>query len=338
MIQTDEASVSSQRGTAEAPAGALRSEEPVFISRSPTIRELRSRISLIARSEASVLITGESGSGKEIIARLIHHSGPRVTYPFVAVNCAAMPKEVVDNELFGHEREAFTGATSKRCGCFEMADRGTLFLDEIAEMHAQSQAKLLRAIESKSFRRLGGKDEVHVDVRITAATNRDVGSAIKSGELREDLYYRLSVIELHLPALRERREDIPLLAEYYLGLFAQKYNMPRKSFTAESMEVLAAYDWPGNVRELKNMMERTVLVCPHDEVERRCLPERLLPPSTQGGTHVQIPVGVTLEEGSNMLIAQTLSAVGGNKSRAARILGISRKALYNKLRSSIAHS
>ena len=155
MIQTDEASVSLQRATAEPPAGGARIEEPVFISQSPAIKELRSRISLVARSEASVLITGESGSGKEIIARLIHFGGPRISHPFVAVNCAAMPREVVDNELFGHEREAFTGATSKRCGCFEMAEGGTLFLDEIAEMHVQSQAKLLRAIESKSFRRLG---------------------------------------------------------------------------------------------------------------------------------------------------------------------------------------
>ncbi|HXX63329.1 MAG TPA: sigma-54 dependent transcriptional regulator [Bacteroidota bacterium] len=332
MIQTDEASVSLQRATAEPPAGGARIEEPVFISQSPAIKELRSRISLVARSEASVLITGESGSGKEIIARLIHFGGPRISHPFVAVNCAAMPREVVDNELFGHEREAFTGATSKRCGCFEMAEGGTLFLDEIAEMHVQSQAKLLRAIESKSFRRLGGKDEVSVDVRVTAATNRDVAAAIKSGELREDLYYRLSVIELHLPALRERREDIPLLAEYYLDYFARKYNMPRKSFTSESMDALSAYDWPGNVREFKNMMERTVLVCPHDEVERRCLPERLLSSASHSGAHVQIPVGVTLEEGSNMLITKTLAAVGGNKARAARILGISRKALYNKLR------
>jgi len=333
MMQTDEAAVFLQRGPAAAPAGGSRAEEPVFISKSETIRELRSRISLVARSEASVLITGESGTGKEVIARLIHYSGPRVENAFIAVNCAAMPRDVVDNELFGHEREAFTGATSKRSGCFEMADRGTLFLDEVAEMHPQSQAKLLRAIESKSFRRLGGKDEVHVDVRITAATNRDVTSSIKGGDLREDLYYRLSVIELHIPPLRERREDIPLLADYYFDSFSRKYGTRRKAFSGASTEILMAYDWPGNVREFKNMMERTVLVCPDGEVEPRYLPDRVLAVSSRRTSMVEVPVGTTLEEAGRIIILQTLASAGGNKSRAARILGISRKALYDKLRS-----
>ena len=332
-MQTDEAAVSLQKGTDAAAAGGAVTEGPVFISRSDAIRELRSRISLVARSEASVLITGESGTGKEVIARLIHYSGPRGENAFIAVNCAAMPRDVVDNELFGHEREAFTGATSKRSGCFEMADRGTLFLDEIAEMHPQSQAKLLRAIESKSFRRLGGKDEVHVDVRITAATNRDVTASIKGGNLREDLYYRLCVIELHIPPLRERREDIPLLAEYYFDSFARKYGGPRKQFTGGSMEILMGYDWPGNVREFKNMMERTVLVCPEGEVEARFLPERVLAVSTRRTSVVEVPVGTTLEEAGRIIILQTLASAGGNKSRAAKILGISRKALYDRLRS-----
>jgi two-component system NtrC family response regulator len=333
MMQTDEAAVSLQRWKVAAPAGGNRAEEPVFVSQSETIKELRSRISLVARSEASVLITGESGTGKEVIARLIHYSGPRVENAFIAVNCAAMPRDVVDNELFGHEREAFTGATSKRSGCFEMADRGTLFLDEIAEMHPQSQAKLLRAIESKSFRRLGGKDEVHVDVRITAATNRDVTASIRGGDLREDLYYRLSVIELHIPPLRERREDIPLLAEYYFDSFALKYGSRQKKFSAGSMEILMGYDWPGNVREFKNMMERTVLVCPGEEVEPRFLPERVLAVSSRRSNVVEVPVGTTLDEAGRMIILQTLAAAGGNKSRAAKILGISRKALYDRLRS-----
>jgi DNA-binding NtrC family response regulator len=333
MMQTDETAVSLRNGPPGMPAGGTRAEEPVFISRSETVRELRSRVSLVARSEASVLITGESGTGKEVIARLIHYSGPRVEHAFIAVNCAAMPRDVVDNELFGHEREAFTGATSKRSGCFEMADRGTLFLDEIAEMHPQSQAKLLRAIESKSFRRLGGKDEVHVDVRITAATNRDVAASIREGDLREDLYYRLSVIELHIPPLRERREDIPLLAEYYFDLFARKYGAQRKEFSPGSMEILMAYDWPGNVREFRNMMERTVLVCPGEEVEPRFLPERVLAVSSRRNNVVEVPVGMTLDEAGRMIILQTLAATGGNKSRAAKMLGISRKALYDRLRS-----
>ena len=333
MTHTDEAAVSLQRGTVAAPAGNTRAEEPVFISKSETIRELRSRIALVARSEASVLITGESGTGKEVIARLIHYSGPRVENAFIAVNCAAMPRDVVDNELFGHEKEAFTGATSKRSGCFEMADRGTLFLDEIAEMHPASQAKLLRAIESKAFRRLGGKDEVRVDVRITAATNRDVTSSIRGGDLREDLYYRLSVIELHIPPLRERREDIPLLAEHYFDAFARKYGTARKQFNSLSMDILTGYDWPGNVREFKNMMERTVLVCPQEEVEPRFLPERVLAASTRRTNVVEIPVGTSLDEAGRMIILQTLASAGGNKSRAAKMLGISRKALYDRLRS-----
>jgi len=327
MVQTDESTVARQ----EVPAVASRPDVPVFISKSDSIREIRSRIDLVARSEASVLITGESGSGKEVIARLIHHSGPRFDNPFIAINCAAMPKDVIDNELFGHEREAFTGAASKKAGCFELAHRGTLFLDEIAEMHPQSQAKLLRAIEAKSFRRLGGKEEVHVDVRIVAATNRDVHSAMQSGELRVDLYYRLNVIELHLPPLRERLEDIPLLADYFFKVFADKYETPLKQFTPGAVERLMAYPWPGNVREFKNLMERTVLVCPEVEVDELHLPGRIAS-GTPSSSLLQIPLGTTLEECTRMLIVRTLASCDGNKSRTARVLGMSRKALYDRLR------
>jgi two-component system response regulator HydG len=309
-----------------------RSADPVFVSNSPSIRDIRSRIALVARSEAAVLITGESGSGKEVIARMIHHQGHRISRPFVAINCAAMPKYVIDNELFGHEREAFTGASSKKAGCFELAHGGTLFLDEIAEMHPQSQAKLLRAIETKSFRRLGGKEEVHVDVRIVAATNRDVHQAMKTGELREDLYYRLSVIELHLPPLRERPEDIPLLADHFLRLFQDKYATAPKQLTPQAMDALIAYHWPGNVREFKNLMERTVLVCPESTVDAHDLPPRVT--GSQGANaEVRIPIGTTLEESARMLIVRTLNACGGNKSLAAKTLGMSRKSLYDRLRS-----
>jgi DNA-binding NtrC family response regulator len=313
-------------------AGVQSPEMQPLISASPAIDEIRSRIGLIARSEASVLITGESGSGKEVVARMIHRAGQRARYPFVAVNCAAMPREVIDNELFGHEREAFTGAASKRAGCFELAHRGTLFLDEITEMPPQSQAKLLRAIESKSFRRLGGKEEVSVDVRIVAATNRDVRHALKGGDLREDLYYRLSVIELHVPPLRDRKEDIPLLAGHFFRIFAEKYGSAQKQFSPQALEALQSYPWPGNIRELKNLVERTVLVCPDLNVDASHLPERFVARQVQEDA-LRIPLGTSLEECSRLLILRTLDLCDGNKSKAAAILGISRKALYDRLRS-----
>jgi DNA-binding NtrC family response regulator len=243
-----------------------------------------------------------------------------------------MPREVIDNELFGHEREAFTGAASKRAGCFELAHRGTLFLDEITEMPPQSQAKLLRAIESKSFRRLGGKEEVSVDVRIVAATNRDVRHALKGGDLREDLYYRLSVIELHVPPLRDRKEDIPLLAGHFFRIFAEKYGSAQKQFSPQALEALQSYPWPGNIRELKNLVERTVLVCPDLNVDASHLPERFVARQVQEDA-LRIPLGTSLEECSRLLILRTLDLCDGNKSKAAAILGISRKALYDRLRS-----
>jgi DNA-binding NtrC family response regulator len=328
----DDPRVVSDRVSGAVSARQPDTTEPMFVSQSQTIRDIRSRIALVGRSEASVLITGESGSGKEVIARLIHQQGARINRPFVAINCAAMPKDVIDNELFGHEREAFTGASSKKAGCFELAHGGTLFLDEIAEMHPQSQAKLLRAIETKTFRRLGGKEEVHVDVRIVAATNRDVQQAMKSGELREDLYYRLSVIELHLPPLRERREDIPLLAAHFLRMFQEKYSTPEKALTPKAVEALIAYHWPGNVREFKNLMERTVLVCPEDTIDVHHLPAQVS--KTQDpAAEIRITVGTTLDEAARMLIVRTLSACSGNKSLAAKTLGMSRKALYDRLKS-----
>jgi DNA-binding NtrC family response regulator len=320
------------RGTEALAIDAGPPVEQLLISVSPAIEGIRSRVALIARSEASALITGESGSGKEVVARMIHQAGLRAREPFVAVNCAAMPREVIDNELFGHEREAFTGASSKRAGCFELAHRGTLFLDEITEMPPASQAKLLRAIETKSFRRLGGRQEISVDVRIVAATNQDVHIAMKSGDLRDDLYYRLSVIELHVPPLRERKEDIPLLAEHFFRVFSEKYSSPKKTFSKDALEVLQAYPWPGNVRELKNLVERTVLVCPEETVRRSHLPDRFIARRTNEDV-LHIPVGTTLEETQRLLVLRTLAMCDGNKSKAASVLGISRKSLYERLRS-----
>jgi DNA-binding NtrC family response regulator len=304
--------------------------ETSLVGQSPAICGIRSAINLVAKSQTPVLITGESGTGKEVIARLIHLQSNRMDKPLVAVNCAALPRDVIENELFGHERGAFTGALIKKAGCFELADKGTLFFDEIAEMSSETQAKLLRAIELQRFRRLGGKEEVNVDVRTIAATNRNVSGALKSREFREDLYYRLSVIEIYIPPLRERKEDIPLLVEHFLSFFSEKYGKPRQEFSDECLEMLIAYEWPGNVRELKNVVERSVVICQNEVIGPESLPERLSPQQPVR-SHITIPVGSSTHEAERLLILQTLASVGNNKSKAARILGLSRKTLHNKL-------
>jgi DNA-binding NtrC family response regulator len=316
---------------AQAPCdGPAESCDAVLVGQSSAMCEIRSAVSLIAKSQTTVLITGESGTGKEVVARLLHRQSPRSSGPCVTINCAAIPKDVIENELFGHEKGAFTGALIRKPGCFELADRGTLLLDEIAEMSVDTQAKLLRAIETRSFRRLGGKEEIEVDVRMIAATNKDIEAALEAGELREDLYYRLSVIELHLPPVRERREDIPLLAEYFLGLFNARYGKPVGGFTAEALDVMKAYDWPGNVREIRNVVERAVVICPGPEISAGYLPERLSA-RTVARNHVTIPIGSSTQEAEKILILETLASAGNNKAKAARILGVSRKTLHNKL-------
>ena len=308
----------------------VRIAEPVFIGRSASVLDLQGKINIIAQSGVPVLLTGESGTGKEVVARLIHSRGFGSGRPFIAINSAALPKDVVDNELFGHEKEAFTGAVSKKPGCFELAHQGSLFLDEIAEMHPQTQSKLLRAIENKRFRRLGGKEEVGVDVRVIAATNKDVHSALKDGSFREDLYYRLSVFEINLPPLRERPEDIDLLLNHFCVLLCQKYSRAEKTFSADALEHLRSYPWPGNVRELRNIVERAVLTSSSDIITNNDLPSKISS-KTDSKTGVTIHVGVTLEEASRMFIARTLAAVDNNKSQAARILGLTRKTLRTKL-------
>jgi DNA-binding NtrC family response regulator len=309
---------------------AYMNGETFLVGQSPAISGIRSAINLVAKSQTPILITGESGTGKEVIARLIHLQSNRADKPFIAVNCAALPKDVIENELFGHEKGAFTGALLKKAGCFELADEGTLFFDEIAEMTSDTQAKLLRAIELQRFRRLGGKEEINVNVRTIAATNKDLSAALKSGELREDLYYRLSVIEVFIPPLRERKEDISLLVEHFLTVFSEKYGKPQQRFSDECLEMLIAYEWPGNVRELKNVVERSIVICPHEIIGPQALPERI---SAQHSiqNHITIPVGSSTQEAERVLILQTLASVGNNKSKAARILGLSRKTLHNKL-------
>jgi len=304
-------------------------DQPLFISNHLLIRDLLKRAAMVARSNASVLITGESGTGKEVLARYIHDESQNGN--FVAVNCAALPRDVIDNELFGHEKEAFTGAVSKKPGCFEMAHEGTLFLDEIAEMQPQVQAKLLRAIESKRFRRLGGTEEIEVDVRILSATNRDIPEAIASGSLREDVYYRLGVVEFTLPPLRERKSDIPVLLDHFATSLSAQYDKPRLTFSRDALEILTEYRWPGNVRELRNIVESLVITSAGSEIEPHNLPERLAREHAIR-TAITIPIGSTIEEVEWLMIEHTLRAAGGNKSKAAQILGVSRKYLYDKLR------
>ncbi len=303
-----------------------------FIGNSPAIREIYSMIQVVANSTTAVLITGESGTGKDVVARLIHLKSPRADQPFIPINCAAVPRDVFENELFGHERGAFTGAIARKAGYLEMASNGTLFLDELAEMNPDTQAKLLRVIETKSYIRLGGTYEMKADVRMVAATNKDVQGALASGELRRDLYYRFSVLELKLPPLRERMEDIPVLVDHFLRAMCQKHDRPQKIFSEEATEALMSYSWPGNIRELKNVVERAVLLAPVDVVTLKYLPSEISKINIQHDHIVSIPLGTKLIAAEKDIILETLASVNNNKSKAANVLGLSRKALYNKLR------
>ncbi|MGA9121297.1 MAG: sigma-54 dependent transcriptional regulator [Bacteroidota bacterium] len=305
----------------------------LLVSEHPSIQEIVAKTDLVARTGASVFITGESGTGKEVIARYIHKKSERANKPWVAINCAALPRDVIDNELFGHEKEAFTGAVSDRQGCFELANGGTLFLDEIGEMHPQVQAKLLRAIELRSFRRVGGTKEIEVDVRIIAATNRSVPEALKTGQLREDLYYRLGVVEIALPPLRERKSDVPLLVSFFTCQLCEKYGKACKEFSSEALETLKAYPWPGNVREVRNAVESVVLTCPHEVVGVEYLPRQFRSGQSRRDPNnvLEVPLGTNLAEMERLVILRTLEELKQNKSEAARILGVSRKYLYAKL-------
>jgi DNA-binding NtrC family response regulator len=304
-----------------------------LVGGSPAMREIYSLVEQIAPSSASVLITGESGTGKELIARTIHRLSPRHDRPFVGINCAAIPESLMESELFGHEKGAFTGAASRRPGCFELADGGTLLLDEISEMPAMLQSKLLRVIEERAVRRLGSTKEINVDVRILAATNKDPQEAIAKGNLREDLLYRLNVFRIHLPALKDRKEDLPLLAQYLVTKLAEKHGRPARFLSAAALSALQFHAWPGNVRELRNVIERAVIICSGEEIERHHFApypidqrERLRNEDT-----ITFPVGTPIEEVERQMIVRTLKKTKNNKTRAAELLGISLKTLHNKL-------
>ncbi|MDM7914157.1 MAG: sigma-54-dependent transcriptional regulator [Candidatus Eisenbacteria bacterium] len=307
-----------------------------LIGKSPPMLELYRMIDQIAPSSASVLITGESGTGKEVVARAIHNLSPRSAARFVAINCAAIPETLLESEIFGHEKGAFTGATASRPGTFELADKGTLFLDEIGEMPAALQSKLLRVLEERKVRRVGGQRETPVDVRVLAATNMDVEQRMGAGHFREDLYFRLNVFTLHIPPLRERPEDIPLLAQSFLEEYAQENQKPVVGFAEETLQLLMQYDWPGNVRELRNAIQRAVILSKEEEIQPSQLPPAVRPSVRKNPTKagsLSVSVGTPLSEVEKAVILETLEACGGNKTRASGLLGISTKTLHMKLRS-----
>ncbi len=287
-------------------------------------------IDAVAGTTASILISGESGTGKELVAKAVHRKSPRKDGPFIAVNCSALPRDILENELFGHEKGAFTGAVKEKIGCFEMADNGTLFLDEIGEMPVDTQAKLLRVLEEHSFRRLGGSTEVRVDVRVVAATNRDPQEAMRQGTLREDLYFRLSVMEIDMPPLRERNSDVPLLAAAFLKNSNKKNGKAITGFSDRANAALMSYLWPGNIRELKNAVERAVILCNESQIGLEYLPRQML--SLDAGSSVsEIQINRPLQEIERDVIFRTLEQTNNNKTKAAKVLGISLKTLHNKL-------
>src|SRR5690606_20014927 len=299
-----------------------------MLGQSEEMRQIYTIIEAVALSGASVLIMGESGTGKELVARAIHQKSPRKKGPFIAVNCGAFPREILENELFGHEKGAFTGAVNEKPGCFELADGGTLFLDEIAEMEPDIQVKLLRALEQRAFRRLGGKKEIRVDIRVIAATNQDVQDALKAGKLREDVYHRLAVIPMSLPPLRDRPGDIRLLAEEFLRRFAQDHGKKVAGFTEGAIEFLETYRWPGNVRELKNAGERAVILAKAAAIELTDLQPRHLDLDEK---EVRIPVGTSLEEAERLLTLKTFAFTGGDHKKTARMLGVKEKDVRDRL-------
>src|SRR5215212_1940811 len=298
---------------------------------SDSMRSVYQVIEAVAPSTASVLILGESGTGKELVARALHHKSDRAKGPFFALNCAALPKEILENELFGHEKGAFTGSTNEKAGAFEMASGGTIFLDEMAEMPTDIQVKLLRAIETRQIRRLGGKREINVDIRIVAATNKNLQKAIVDGELREDLYYRLAVVEIDLPPLRERADDIQLLANEFLGRFAKQNGKTLQGFDDAAWERIMRYHWPGNVRELKNAVERAVIMSRSTPIGPCDIIPRHLRSGGEMPAALTIPVGATAAEARRQLVLRTFASTSGDAARTSKVLGLSVEDVHAEL-------
>ena len=307
----------------------LVGEAPRMIGASPAFQRVVEQASQVARSDARVLLTGESGTGKELIAMHLHRQSPFAAGPFIKVNCAAIPVELLESELFGHEKGAFTGATSSRRGKFELADGGTIFLDEVSDLHEASQAKLLRVLQEGEFQRVGGEETLHVVVRIISATNRDLAALVEQKKFREDLYYRLSVVPIRMPPLRERPEDIRLLAEYFLEEFCRRNNFRPKRIEPEVFAVLRDYRWPGNVRELRNLIERIAILAPPDGITAESIPLEIRLPRDNG---IPSSLEATRDQAERDLLLQALERAGGNVSAAARALGIERTRLHKRIR------
>jgi DNA-binding NtrC family response regulator len=302
-----------------------------LIGKAENMAKVYQFIEMVAPTGATVLIQGESGVGKELIARAIHQRSPRSQGPLVSMNCGAIPESLLESELFGFEKGAFTGADTARQGKIEMSDRGTLFLDEVGEMNPKTQIELLRVLETKELRRLGGSKLISVDLRILAATNKKLSDEVAAGRFREDLFYRLNVVPVVVPSLRERREDIPMLTERFLREFASTYQRPRKRLSREVAEFLMGLCWPGNVRELRNLMERLTVTVSDTLIGIEDLPEEYRPGRLSQRT-MEIPIGQPLEKVEEIIIRKTLNEVTSHREKAARILGISPRALHYKLR------
>ncbi|MHC5012155.1 MAG: sigma-54-dependent transcriptional regulator [Planctomycetota bacterium] len=333
---------STLRARAEAPASAAYRKDlsaagvpPGFVGDAPAIREVFRVVQKAAPTNATVLILGESGTGKELVAEAIHRASPRARGPFVKVNCAALPEGLLESELFGHVKGAFTGAVTARAGRFEAANHGTLFLDEVGEVPPHTQVKLLRVLQNREIERVGESRTRPVDVRLVAATNADLEARVRKGDFREDFYFRLKVVTMRMPPLRERTGDIPALTEHFRKLYGKRHGRDVASVSAEAMELLLAYEWPGNVRELENLVEAAVVLSEGDEIT----PE-VLPVEVGGRQHVEdlpesdgirLPPGTSLPEAERRLILDTLRRTDGNKTAAARILGIGLRTLYRKL-------
>ena len=300
-----------------------------MIGKSSELNRVRTMIKKAAPTKANVLITGESGVGKELVANAIHKQSSRASAPFVIVHCAALSESLLESELFGFEKGAFTGAEAQHKGRFELANGGTIFLDEIGEINQATQVKLLRVLQEKTFERVGGEKTISVDVRVVAATNRNLEDEVKAGRFREDLYYRLNVVRIEMPSLRERKDDIPLLMHSFLREFNIENEKNIKGFDNRSKSALIKYNWPGNIRELKNCIESAVVMCTGDEIKMEDLPSSIRAQSEE--KTISIPIGISMEEAEKIIIQENLAANNNNKSKTADILGIGRKTLHRKI-------
>jgi two-component system response regulator AtoC len=309
---------------------SLKDEYGNVVGKSERITEVYEVVAQVASTSATVLLTGESGTGKELVAKAIHKRSDRRDQPFITINCGALPEGLLESELFGFEKGAFTGAVESKPGKIELADGGTLLLDEVGEMSPKTQVEFLRVLQEKEFRRLGGEKLIHVDVRIIAATNKDLLEEVKEGRFRQDLYYRLAVVPIHMPPLSDRREDIPLLVDAFLKEFAQMNRRRGKKISREALEILMHYDWPGNIRELRNVIERMTVTVDSATIRPEHLPAEVV--TSDGGTRqIYIPLGTSLKKVEEIVIRKTMAELTDHRQKAAKILGISPRALHYKI-------